>query len=41
MKVSHVKPLWWDVVEAMAELVLLGQDESELTSETTLDTSSY
>ena len=36
MKVSHVKPLWWDVVEAMAELVLLGQDESELTSETTI-----
>ena len=36
MKVSHVKPLWWDVVEAMAELVLLGQDESDLTSETTI-----
>ena len=37
---SFVKPLWWDVVEAMAELVLLGQDESELTQRQRLDTSS-
>ena len=36
MKVSHIRPLWWDVVEAMAELVLLGQDESELCSGATI-----
>ena len=36
MKVSHLKPSWWDVVEAMAELVLLGQDECDLCSEATI-----